>query len=80
MMWKCPPLNLFNWSNYWKWKNDMREPKEVDMEFTVTVTYKVTTYGNSRSECESKAENMSIEEIQNTGAVQDVEIGDGVQF
>ena len=76
-MWKCPPLNLFNWSNYWKWKNDMRE---VDMEFTVTVTYKVTTYGNSRSECESKAENMSIEEIQSTGTVQDVEIGDGVQF
>ena len=76
-MWKCPPLNLFNWSNYWKWKNDMRE---VDMEFTVTVTYKVTTYGNSRSECESKAQNMGIEEIQTTGIVQDVEIGDGVQF
>ena len=57
--------------------DDMRE---VDMEFTVTVTYKVTTYGNSRSECESKAENMSIEEIQSTGTVQDVEIGDGVQF
>ena len=76
-MWKCPPLNLFNWSNYWKWKNNM---KEVDMEFTVTVTYKVTTYGNSRSECESKAENMSIEDIQITGTVQDVEIGDGVQF
>jgi hypothetical protein len=77
MAWRCPPLNLFNWSNYWKWKDNM---KEVDMEFTVTVTYKVTTYGNSRSECESKAENMSIEEIQTTGAVQDVEIGDGVQF
>lgn len=54
--------------------------REVDMEFTVTVTYKVTAYGNSRSECESKAENMSIEEIQSTGTVQDVEIGDGVQF
>ena len=77
MAWRCPPLNLFNWSNYWKWKNDMRE---VDMEFTVTVTYKVTTYGNSRSECESKAQNMGIEEIQTTGIVQDVEIGDGVQF
>ena len=23
MVWKCPPLNLFNWSNLWKWKNDM---------------------------------------------------------
>ena len=79
-MWKCPPLNLFNWSNYWKWKNDMREPKEVDMTFTVTVTYKVTTYGNSRSECESKAENMSIEDIHKEGEVQDFEIGDGVQF
>ncbi len=20
MTWSCPPLNLFNWSNYWKWK------------------------------------------------------------
>ena len=80
-MWKCPPLNLFNWSNYWKWKNDMNTvPKEVDMTFTVTVTYKVTTYGNSRSECESKAENMSIEDIHKEGEVQDFEIGDGVQF
>ena len=79
-MWKCPPLNLFNWSNYWKWKNDMNEPKEVDMTFTVTVTYKVTTYGNSRFDCYCMAENMSIEEIQTTGIVQDFEIGDGVQF
>jgi hypothetical protein len=77
MAWKCPPLNLFNWSNYWKWKNDMRE---VDMTFTVTVTYKVTTYGGSRSDCYSMVENMSIEEIHTTGTVQDVEIGDGVQF
>ena len=76
-MWKCPPLNLFNWSNYWKWKNDM---KEVDMEFTVTVTYKVTTYGNSRSDCYCMAENMSLEEIHKEGVVQDIEIGDGEQF
>lgn len=20
MVWKCPPLNLFNWNNLWKWK------------------------------------------------------------
>jgi hypothetical protein len=77
MAWKCPPLNLFNWSNYWKWKNDM---KEVDMTFTVTVTYKVTTYGDSRSDCYSMVENMSIEDIQKEGDVQDIEIGDGVQF
>ena len=79
-MWKCPPLNLFNWSNYWKWKNDMIEPKEVDMTFTVTVTYKVTTYGNSRSDCYLMAENMSIEDIHKEGEVQDIEIGDGEQF
>ena len=24
MVWKCPPLNLFNWSNLWKWKEDMK--------------------------------------------------------
>jgi hypothetical protein len=77
MIWKCPPLNLFNWSNYWKWKNDM---KEVDMEFTVTVTYKVTTYGNSVSDCYCMAENMTLEDIQKEGRVQDVEFSDGVQF
>lgn len=77
MAWRCPPLNLFNWSNYWKWKNDM---KEVDMEFTLTVTYKVTAYGASVSDCYSMVENMSIEDIQKEGVVQDVEIGDGVQF
>lgn len=80
MIWRCPPLNLFNWSNYWKWKNDMREPKEVDMVFTVTVTYKVTTYGNSRFDCYVMAENMSIEDIHKEGVVQDIEIGDGEQF
>jgi hypothetical protein len=80
MIWRCPPLNLFNWSNYWKWKDDMREPKEVDMTFTVTVTYKVTTYGNSRFDCYCMAENMSIEDIHKEGVVQDIEIGDGEQF
>lgn len=24
MIWKCPPLNLFNWNNFWKW-NSMRK-------------------------------------------------------
>ena len=24
MVWKCPPLNLFNWNNLWKWKEKMR--------------------------------------------------------
>ena len=80
-MWKCPPLNLFNWSNYWKWKNDMNTvPKEVDMTFTVTVTYKVTTYGNSVSDCHCMAENMTLEDIHKEGVVQDIEIGDGEQF
>jgi hypothetical protein len=55
-------------------------PKEVDMTFTVTVTYKVTTYGNSRFDCYCMAENMSIEDIHKEGVVQDVEIGDGEQF
>lgn len=25
MIWKCPPLNLFNWSNLWKWKEEKHE-------------------------------------------------------
>jgi hypothetical protein len=62
-------------------ENDMRtEPKEVDMTFTVTVTYKVTTYGDSRFDCYVMAENMSIEDIHKEGEVQDIEIGDGEQF
>jgi|688.fasta_scaffold629233_3 hypothetical protein len=23
MVWKCPPLHLPNWSNNWKWKQEM---------------------------------------------------------
>jgi hypothetical protein len=23
MVWKCPPLNLINWSNFWKWNIEM---------------------------------------------------------
>ena len=30
MVWKCPPLNLFNWSNLWKWKADMRDGGKGD--------------------------------------------------
>jgi hypothetical protein len=54
--------------------------REVDMEFTVTVTYKVTTYGNSRSDCYCMAENMTLEDIQTQGIMQDVEFSDGVEF
>lgn len=30
MVWKCPPLNLFNWSNLWKWKADMNLTELID--------------------------------------------------
>lgn len=30
MAWKCPPLNLFNWSNFWKWKETMRDGGKGD--------------------------------------------------
>lgn len=23
MVWKCPPLHLPNWNNFWKWKDEM---------------------------------------------------------
>jgi len=23
MVWKCPPLHLHNWNNFWKWKESM---------------------------------------------------------
>jgi hypothetical protein len=25
MVWKCPPLNLFNWNNFWKWNDEMKD-------------------------------------------------------
>ena len=30
MAWKCPPLNLVNWSNLWKWKTEMRDGGKGD--------------------------------------------------
>lgn len=33
MVWKCPPLNLTNWSNLWKWKTEM-EPAMHNAEAT----------------------------------------------
>ena len=29
MVWKCPPLHLPNWSNNWKWKQEMNEHEEL---------------------------------------------------
>lgn len=54
--------------------------REVDMEFTVTVTYKVTTYGASISDCHCMAENMTLDDIHKEGVMQDVEFSDGVQI
>jgi hypothetical protein len=30
MAWKCPPLNLINWSNLWKWKTDMINEHDIE--------------------------------------------------
>lgn len=30
MVWKCPPLNLFNWNNIWKWKEAMSDGGKGD--------------------------------------------------
>jgi hypothetical protein len=30
MVWKCPPLNLFNWSNFWKWKEKELKNEKID--------------------------------------------------
>ena len=77
MIWKCPPLNLFNWSNYWKWKEDM---KDIDMEFTVTVTYKITNAGENKEHCFDKIEAMTADELNQYGIVHSIDIVDGVQF
>lgn len=36
MVWKCPPLHLFNWNNSWKWKN-MDKKVELQIEITKLV-------------------------------------------
>jgi hypothetical protein len=65
MIWKCPPLNLFNWSNYWKWKDDMRtKPKGVMATFKITKTYYVTVDGDTEGDCFSKAENLLPSDIK----------------
>ena len=50
---------------------------EIDMVFTVTVTYTVPAYGNSKMDCLCMIENMSIDDIQKDGIMQEIEIGDG---
>jgi hypothetical protein len=56
-------------------ENDMNN--EIDMVFTVTVTYTVPAYGNSKMDCLCMIENMSIDDIQKDGIMQEIEIGDG---
>ena len=29
MVWKCPPLHLYNWNNFWKWKTEMKYDQEI---------------------------------------------------
>lgn len=50
---------------------------ELDMTFTVTVTYTVPAYGRTKLDCMSMVENMSIEDIQKEGTMQEIDIGDG---
>jgi hypothetical protein len=52
-------------------------PKEYDMVFTVTVTYDVPAYGDSKMDCLCMIENMSIEDIHRDGIMQEIDIGDG---
>ena len=44
MIWKCPPLNLFNWNNLWKWKE-----KEVKNEKDDTKQYDAVSNNKPRS-------------------------------
>lgn len=32
MVWKCPPLNLFNWNNLWKWRKQMNQDDQEQLE------------------------------------------------
>lgn len=41
MIWKCPPLNLFNWSNLWKWKETMRDGGKGDTPRPLGVSMEV---------------------------------------
>jgi hypothetical protein len=52
-------------------------PKEIDMTFTVTVTYTVPAYGRTEMDCLCMVENMRIEDIHKEGTMYEIEIGDG---
>ena len=43
MVWKCPPLHLPNWSNNWKWKQEM-DAYELADTLQETEAYYSTDY------------------------------------
>lgn len=54
--------------------------REIDMEFTVTVTYKITNAGENKEHCFDKIEAMTADELNQYGIVHSINIVDGVQF
>ena len=61
MVWKCPPLNLFNWSNLWKWKEDMRDGGKGDTPRPLGVPMEV--FDNNFDAIFGKNKKVKLEEI-----------------
>ena len=82
MVWKCPPLHLHNWNNFWKWKEDMKhEPRGVCGTFYVTVRYAVTVCAESEEDCWIKAEEIDPLELEHDDFVEhEITLKDGFEY
>jgi hypothetical protein len=47
VVWKCPPLNLFNWNNLWKWKEEMPKYRIITSNISV---YEHIVHADSEAE------------------------------
>lgn len=73
MVWKCPPLNLFNWSNFWKWKETMSDGGKGDAPRPLGVTMEQfdknfdSIFGKKKKEQQNEiVDNKQFNPISNT--------------
>jgi hypothetical protein len=78
MVWKCPPINLFNWSNFWKWKESMRDNGKGDTPRPFSVSMEVfdknfdAIFGkNKKYKIEEVDEGVYLLEVTNERCVND---------
>lgn len=53
MVWKCPPLHLPNWSNHWKWKQEMK-PHETGTDNPIDFPKQTNKYDAHKESIKGK--------------------------